>query len=98
VNIFPIQIEKKLMEIEGVGTNFLIILDRKDYNDAMTVKVEVQKKFFGGDLQQLEALRRRIMEELKSDILITAKVDLVEPDSLPKSEGKAKRVIDNRKD
>jgi phenylacetate-CoA ligase len=98
VNIFPIQIEKKLMEIEGVGTNFMIILDRKDYNDAMTVKVEVQKKFFGGDLQQLEALRRRITEELKGDILITPKVDLVEPDSLPKSEGKAKRVIDNRQD
>jgi phenylacetate-CoA ligase len=98
VNIFPIQIEKKLMEIEGVGTNFLIILDRRDYNDSLTVKVEVQKKFFGGELSQLEALRRRIAEDLKSDILITPHVDLVEPDSLPKSEGKAKRVIDNRKD
>ncbi len=98
VNIFPIQIEKKLMEIPGVGTNFVIILDRADYNDSMTVKVEVQKEFFGGDLRQLEALRRRIVEELKSDILITPRVDLVEPDSLPQSEGKAKRVIDNRKD
>ena len=98
VNIFPIQIEKKLMEIPGVGTNFVILLDRVEYNDSMTVKVEVQKEFFGGNLGQLEALRRRIVEELKSDILITPRVDLVEPDSLPKSEGKAKRVIDNRKD
>ncbi len=98
VNIFPIQIEKKLMEIPGVGTNFLIILDRVDFNDSMTVKVEVQKEFFGGDLRQLEVLRKRVVEELKSDILITPKVDLVEQDSLPKSEGKAKRVIDNRKD
>jgi len=98
VNIFPIQIEKKLMEIPGVGTNFVIILDRADYNDSMTVKVEVQKEFFGGNLQHLEALRRRIVEEIKSDILITPRVDLVEPDSLPQSEGKAKRVIDNRKD
>ncbi|MCX5820366.1 MAG: phenylacetate--CoA ligase [Deltaproteobacteria bacterium] len=98
VNIFPIQIEKKLMEIPGVGMNFVIILDRVDYNDSMTVKVEVQREFFGGDLRQLEVLRRRIVEELKSDILITPRVDLVEPDSLPKSEGKAKRVIDNRKD
>ena len=98
VNIFPIQIEKKLMEIPGVGTNFVIILDRVEYNDSMTVKVEVRKEFFGGNLGQLEALRRRIVEELKSDILITPRVDLVEPDSLPKSEGKAKRVIDNRKD
>ncbi len=98
VNIFPIQIEKKLMEIPGVGTNFVIILDRVEYNDSMTVKVEVQKEFFGGNLGQLEALRRRIVEDLKSDILITPRVDLVEPDSLPKSEGKAKRVIDNRKE
>jgi phenylacetate-CoA ligase len=98
VNIFPIQIEKRLMEIPGVGVNFLIILDRENYNDQMTVKVEVQREFFGGDLQQLEILRRRIVEELKSDILITPKVQLVEPDSLPKSEGKAVRVIDNRKD
>jgi phenylacetate-CoA ligase len=98
VNIFPIQIEKKLMEIPGVGNNFVIILDRKEYNDSMTVKVEVQKEFFGGDLRQLEDLRRRIVEGLKSDILITPRVDLVEPDSLPQSEGKAKRVIDNRTD
>jgi phenylacetate-CoA ligase len=98
VNIFPIQIEKKLMEIPGVGNNFLIILDRENYNDDMTIKVEIQRGFFGGNLQQLESLRRRIVEELKSDILITPKVDLLEPDSLPKSEGKAVRVVDNRKD
>ena len=98
VNIFPIQIEKKLMEIPGVGTNFLIILDREGYNDSMTVKVEIEREFFGGDLHQLETLRRRIVEELRSDILITPRVDLVEPDSLPKSEGKAVRVVDNRKE
>ncbi|MFA5181152.1 MAG: phenylacetate--CoA ligase [Syntrophales bacterium] len=98
VNIFPIQIEKKLMEIPGVGKNFLIILDREDYNDHMTIKVEVERPFFNGDIKGLEQLRRKIAEGLKSDILITPKVDLVEPDSLPQSEGKAKRVIDNRKD
>jgi phenylacetate-CoA ligase len=96
VNIFPIQIERQLMGIAGVGTNFMIILDRVGYNDQMTVKVEVQREFFGGDLQQLEALRRRIVEELRGNILITPRVDLVEPDSLPKSDGKATRVIDNR--
>ena len=98
VNIFPIQIEKKLMEIPGVGTNFLILLDREGYDDYMNVKVEVKREFFTGDLKQLEGLRRRIVEELKSDILITPTVDLVAPDSLPKTEGKAVRVIDNRKD
>ncbi|PKN35374.1 MAG: phenylacetate--CoA ligase [Deltaproteobacteria bacterium HGW-Deltaproteobacteria-19] len=96
VNIFPIQIEKKLMEIPGVGRNFVILLEREGFNDLMHIKVEVEREFFNGELRHLEALRRRIVEELKSDILITPKVDLVEPDSLPKTEGKAVRVIDNR--
>jgi phenylacetate-CoA ligase len=98
VNIFPMQIEKKLMEISGVGNNFQIILEREGFNDYMTIKVEVQKEFFAGNLKQLERLRDRIAEELKSDILITPKVSLVEPGNLPKSEGKAVRVIDNRKE
>jgi len=98
VNIFPVQIEKKLMEISGVGNNFLIILEREGFNDNMIIRVEVQKEFFSGNLKQLENLRHKIVEELKSDILITPRVELVEPGSLPKSEGKAERVIDNRKD
>lgn len=98
VNIFPIQIERKLMGIEGVGNNFVIILERAEFTDLMIIKIEVRREYFMGDLRQLEALRRRIVEELKSDILITPRVDLVEPDSLPKSDGKAQRVIDNRKD
>jgi len=97
VNIFPVQIEKILMEIPGVGTNFLIILEREGYDDIMHVRVEVQKEFFTGNLKQLEKLRRKIVEELKSDILITPKVELVETHSLPAGEGKAERVIDNRK-
>ena len=98
VNIFPIQIEKKLMEIPGVGTNFLIILEREGFNDEMIVKVEVQREVLAGGLAHLETLRRRIVEELRSDILITPKVQIVEPDSLPRTEGKAQRVVDNRKD
>ncbi len=98
VNIFPMQIEKKLMEISGVGTNFLIILDREKLTDTMTVKVEIDKKNFPGDLKQTEGLRRRIVEELRSEILITPKIDLVEPDTIPRGEGKALRVIDHRKD
>jgi phenylacetate-CoA ligase len=86
------------MDIPGVGTNFLIILNRQGYNDDMTVNVEVDKKYFSGEMKQMEALRKKIVEELKSEILITPKIDLVEPDSIPKGEGKAVRVIDNRKD
>jgi phenylacetate-CoA ligase len=98
VNIFPIQVEKKLMEIPGVGTDYVIILEREGFNDVMTVKAEVQKEYFDGNLFHLEALQKKIVEALKSDILITPKVDLVAPGSLPKTEGKAVRVIDNRKE
>ena len=98
VNIFPIQIEKKLMELPGVGTNFQIILERDEYNDDMIVKVEVGQEYFTGDLKELENLKKMIVNELRSDILITPKVKLVEPGSLPTSEGKAVRVIDNRKE
>ncbi|HOD35232.1 MAG TPA: phenylacetate--CoA ligase [Syntrophales bacterium] len=98
VNIFPIQVEKKLMEIPGVGTDYVIVLEREGFNDVMTVKVEVQKESFNGDLLHLEALQKKIVEALKSDILITPKVVLVAPGSLPKTEGKAVRVIDNRKE
>jgi phenylacetate-CoA ligase len=98
VNMFPTQIEKKLMEIDGVGTNFLIILDQEGFTDSMTVKVEINKKYFSGDLKQLENLRRKIVEELKGEIFITPKIDLVEPGSIPRGEGKAVRVIDNRKE
>lgn len=98
VNIFPMQIEKKLMDIEGVGTNFLIILNREGYNDNMTVKVEVSRDYFSGDIKQLEKLRKKIVEELKGELLITPKIELVESDSIPKGDGKAVRVIDNRKD
>jgi phenylacetate-CoA ligase len=98
VNIFPIQIEKRLMEIPGVGNNFVIILEREGYDDYMTVKVEVQNEVFTGDLRPLENLRKRIVDELKADILITPRVKLVEPGSIPATEGKAIRVIDNRKE
>ena len=58
VNIFPIQIEKKLMEIPGVGNNFVIILEREGYDDHMTVKVEVQNEVFTGDFRPLEDLKK----------------------------------------
>ncbi|MEW6185090.1 MAG: phenylacetate--CoA ligase, partial [Thermodesulfobacteriota bacterium] len=86
------------MEIPGVGTTFLILLDREGFNDVMTVKVEIDRKYFSGDLKQLEGLRNTIREELKNDILITPRVDLVQPNSITQGEGKAVRVIDNRKD
>jgi phenylacetate-CoA ligase len=96
VNIFPLQIDTTLMNIPEVGSNYVTVLERENFEDRMIVRVEVRPEFFKGDLWQLERLRKQITEALKSEILVTPKVELVEPDSLPKSEGKAVRVMDKR--
>lgn len=97
VNMYPVQIEKTLMAIAEVGSNYIIELEHKDFNDHMIVKVEVKGEMFHGDFKELQKLRKTITENLRSELLITPEVDLVEPGSLPQSEGKAVRVIDNRK-
>lgn len=96
VNIFPLQIDTILMNIAAVGTNYVVVLERENFQDQMIIRVEVRPEFFRGELRQLEKLRREITEALRSALLVTPKVELVEPDTLPKSEGKAVRVIDRR--
>ncbi len=96
VNIYPIQVERVLMGIPGVGNNYLITLITENYMDQMKVSVEIEKEFFTGNLHALEVLRKRIVSELRDEILITPAVDLVEAGGLPQSEGKAVRVVDER--
>jgi phenylacetate-CoA ligase len=98
VNVFPMQIEKVLMALPEVHTNYLVELTRQNFNDQMHVKVEVQQHFFQEDLKYLTGLRKRITEALKSELLVTPLVELVEPNTLPTTEGKALRIVDNRKD
>ena len=96
VNIFPLQIDKVLMAMPEVGTHYLVELTRHNYSDQMLVKVEVQQNFFVEDLMYLKQLQKRITEALKSELLITPRVELVEPHTLPRTEGKAQRVLDKR--
>jgi phenylacetate-CoA ligase len=96
VNIFPLQIDKVLMAMPEVGTQYLVELTRQDFSDQMLVKVEVQQNFFQEDLRYLKQLQKRITEALKSELLVTPRVELVEPNTLPRSEGKAQRVVDKR--
>ena len=96
VNIYPVQIETVLMAIAEVGSNYVIVLDTVDGNDRLTVRVEVTPEAFAGSLGALDQLRGRIIERLRSETLVTPRVELVEPYSLPRSEGKAQRVQDNR--
>ncbi len=93
VNIFPQQIERVLMGVKGVAQNYQIVLESYDQ---MTVNVEIQKDIFDGSLEHLLKLRAEIADRLRAEILVKPKVELLEPGSLPVSEGKAKRVIDKR--
>ena len=97
VNVFPMQVETLLMGMPEVGRNYQIVLENEGPLDTMTVQVEVQDEFFRGDVKSLKALQQRITAALKGELLFTPKVALVEPDALPKSEGKAVRVIDQRR-
>jgi len=96
VNIFPIQIEKILMQFPELASNYLITLTTADDNDNMTVEVELEE-LFTDDFQRLLALEKRIQRALKDEILLTPHVKLVPKGSLPVSEGKAVRVVDKRK-
>ncbi|NLJ38750.1 MAG: phenylacetate--CoA ligase [Candidatus Atribacteria bacterium] len=96
VNIFPIQIDKVLMNNPEVGSNYLVTLERKDLRDTMKIEIEIKPELFIGDLPKLERLRERIQAEIRSETLVTPEIILVEPGTLPTTEGKAVRVVDKR--
>ncbi len=97
VNVFPSQIEHVLMSIEGVEPHYQIIVDREGALDVVEVQVEVSEDIFSDEVKVLEKLSRRIEREIKDLLGISCKIKLVEPKTIQRSEGKAKRVIDNRK-
>jgi phenylacetate-CoA ligase len=96
VNIYPVQVERVLMRFAELGSDYLIVLATVNHLDVFTVRAELKPDAFRGDLHALEALRRRIGEELRNEILVSARVELVEHGSLPRPEGKAVRVQDTR--
>ncbi|MCX5707515.1 MAG: phenylacetate--CoA ligase [Candidatus Omnitrophica bacterium] len=96
VNVYPSQIEEVIMRIPQVGTNYQIYLEKEGTLDKLVVKVEIYSKMFSGNLAEIDALKSRIVEELRASIIIHPAVELHEPGSLPVFEGKAKRVVDNR--
>lgn len=97
VNVFPSQIESILVTIEGVEPHYLLIVDRKENLDTLQVQVEVDERIFSDEIKVLQSLARRIEKEIKDMLGVTCSVKLVEPKTIQRSEGKAKRVIDNRK-
>jgi phenylacetate-CoA ligase len=97
VNVFPSQIESVLMEIEGVEPHYQLVVDREGNLDILTILVEVGEHVFSDEVRKLQVLEKRISKNIKEYFGVSANVKLVEPKTIARSEGKAQRVIDNRK-
>ncbi len=97
VNVFPSQIESVLVSVKGVAPFYQLVVDRVHSTDSIEVQVELDEKMFSDTVADFEKIRNEIGEKIKSVVGISAKVTLVGAKTLPRSEGKAKRVIDNRK-
>jgi phenylacetate-CoA ligase len=96
INVFPSQIEHVLLKISEVGNQFMVYIDRINHLDEMTVEVEINRDFFSGELTDLAKIQKKVGKELRDSLELRTTVRLVEPGSLPRFEGKAKRVIDRR--
>ncbi len=97
VNVFPSQIESVLVSIHGVAPHYMLVVDRQGATDTLEIQVEITEDVFADTVGQLETLEKQINERIKSVVGISANIKLVAPKSIPRSEGKAKRVIDKRK-
>ena len=96
VNVFPSQIEEVLMKIEHVEPQYQILVDRRGRLDSIEIQVEMNEKIFSDEIKTLNKIEKEIESALYSTLNIHSVVKLVEPKSIPRSEGKAKRVVDKR--
>lgn len=96
INVFPSQVEHTLLEIPDVGKHFQIVVDRKGALDTMLVRVEVSEEAFSDKITDLMVIKRNVEHRLRSSLNVSVDVELVEPGTLPRFEGKSKKVIDRR--
>jgi len=96
VNVFPSQIEEVLLEVEGIAPHYQIIVDRKDNIDYLEIWVEVVDSIFFDEMKKLVELENKIVDRLYTLLGLNVKVKLVEPKTIERSQGKAKRIIDRR--
>ncbi len=97
VNVFPSQIEAALVDVEEVTPHYMMIVDRVNNLDTLEVQVEIDPKFYTDEIRAIEALTKKIAHVIQQALGISAKVKIVEPQTLVRSQGKAVHVIDNRK-
>lgn len=96
INVFPSQIEHVLLEIPEVGNHYMVYVNRVNHMDEMTIDVEVAPGYFKGELADLKNLQSRVVKTLRDVLELRTTVRLVEPGTLPRFEGKSKRVVDQR--
>ena len=97
VNVFPSQVEAALVDVEEVTPHYMMIVDRVGNLDTLEIQVEVDVKYYTDEIRGIEKLTKKIQGVIQSALGISAKIKLMGPNSLPRSEGKAVHVIDNRK-
>lgn len=96
INVFPSQVESVILEIPELEPQYMLVLDRKNNLDTLQIQVEVRKDFFSDDLGSMLQMKKVLGDRLKNVLSISADIRLMEPNSIPRSEGKSKHVIDNR--
>jgi len=96
VNVFPSQIEEVILRVDGVEPHYQLIVERRDQLDELEVQVEMNEKMFSDEIKGLEKVERKIESDLYAGLNIHTRVKLVEPKSIARSEGKARRIIDKR--
>ena len=97
INVFPSQIESVLVGVHGVAPHYMLIVDRQKATDSLEIQVEVTDEMFSDSIGGLDLIKKEIVEKIKSVVGIKAQITLVAPHTIPRSEGKAKRIIDKRK-
>lgn len=97
VNVFPSQVESVLLEFGETAPHYLLIVDRVDNLDYLEIQVEMTQNLFFDEIRKIEDVEKKIFDKIQSTLGINAKIRMVEPKTIERSEGKAKRVIDRRK-
>jgi len=96
VNVFPSQVEEAILAVGGVEPHYLLVVDRIGTLDQLEVWVEVNPNSHFDEVRELEQLQERLQDGIEDILGISVRVKFVEPKSIPRSEGKAKRVLDRR--
>jgi len=97
VNVFPSQVEAALVDVEEVTPHYMMIVDRVNNLDTLEIQVELDSKYYTDEIKQIETISKKIAHVIQQALGINAKIKIVEPQTLVRSQGKAVHVIDNRK-